>query len=81
MDLDDLTKSVQQHRNELYPCHSFRIFAITQMQRAKVHKTIREMMVGHSTGLDSVYYKASEEEIFEEYKKTFGYLKIIIILE
>jgi len=69
-------KSIQQHRNELHPCHSFRIFAITQMQRAKVDKTIREMLVGQSTGLDSVYYKASEEEIFEEYKKTFDYLQI-----
>ena len=69
-------KSIQQHRNELHPCHSFRIFAITQMQRAKIDKTIREMLVGQSTGLDSVYYKASEEEIFEEYKKTFDYLQI-----
>jgi hypothetical protein len=34
------------------------------------------MLVVHSTGLDSVYYKASEEEIFEEYKKTFDYLQI-----
>lgn len=73
---DPKKKSIQQHRNELHPCHSFRIFAITQMQRAKVDKTIREMLVGHSTGLDSVYYKASEEEIFEEYKKTFDYLKV-----
>ncbi len=69
-------RAVSQHRHELHPCHSFRIFAITQMQRAKVDKTIREMLVGHSTGLDSVYYKASEEEIFEEYKKTFDYLQI-----
>ena len=74
--VDSTKKSVQQHRNELHPCHSFRIFAITQMQRAKIDKTIREMIVGHSMGLDSVYYKASEEEIFEEYKKTFDYLQI-----
>ena len=46
------------------------------MQRAKIDKTIREMLVDHSTGLDSVYYKASEDEIFEEYKKTFDYLQI-----
>jgi hypothetical protein len=77
MHLDDPKKqTVRQHRNELHPCHSFRIYAITQMQRAKIDKTIREMLVGHSTGLDSVYYKASEEEIFEEYKKTLDYLSI-----
>ena len=48
------------HKNELHPCHSFRIFAITNMQRSKIDKTIREMLVGHSVGLDSAYYKPSE---------------------
>ncbi len=62
-----LKKIKQQFRDELHPCHSFRIFAITQMQRAKIDKTIREMLVGHSTGLDQVYYKASEEEVLQEY--------------
>ena len=64
------------HKNDLHPCHSFRIFAITQMQRAKVDKTIREMLVGHTTGLDSVYYKASEEEMLLEYSKSFELLSI-----
>jgi integrase len=66
----------QQHRNELHPCHSFRIFAITQMQRAKIDKTIREMLVGHSTGLDTSYYKPQEEEIFQEYLKAVDNLTI-----
>lgn len=55
----------QQHRNDLHRCHSFRIFAITQMQRAKIDKTIIEMLVGHSTGLDAAYYKPQEEEILQ----------------
>ncbi len=38
---------IASYKNELHPCHSFRIFAITQMQRARVDKTIREMLVGH----------------------------------
>lgn len=67
---------IASHKNELHPCHSFRIFAITQMQRAKLDKTIREMLVGHSTGLDSVYYKASEEEIYLEYLKAIDNLTI-----
>lgn len=67
---------IASHKNELHPCHSFRIFAITQMQRAKIDKTIREMLVGHSTGLDSVYYKASEEEIYLEYLKAIDNLTI-----
>ncbi len=31
------------HKNDLHPCHSFRIFAVTNMQRSIVDKTIREM--------------------------------------
>ena len=61
---------------ELHPCHSFRIFAVTQMQRSKVDKTIREMLVGHHTGLDSVYYKPQEEEILQKYLKVVNLLTI-----
>ncbi len=43
INLGNPKKSIPRHRHELHPCHSFRIFAITQMQRAKVDKTIREM--------------------------------------
>ncbi|MBA3977477.1 MAG: hypothetical protein H0X50_04685 [Nitrosopumilus sp.] len=43
------------HKNELHPCHSFWIFAVTNMHRSKVDKTIREMLIGHSTGLDSAW--------------------------
>ena len=69
-------KAAALNKHELHPCHSLRIFAITQMQRAKVDKTIREMLVGHSTGLDSVYYKPQEEEILEEYLKAVDLLTI-----
>src|SRR4029079_4754682 len=64
------------YKYELHPCHSFRIFAITQMQRARIDKTIREMLVGHATGLDSVYYKAQEEELLEEFLKSVDLLTI-----
>lgn len=65
-----------KHRNELHPCHSLRIFAVTQMQRAKVDKTIREMLVGHTTGLDKVYYKPQDDEILQEYLKGVDLLTI-----
>ena len=58
------------HKNELHPCHSFRIFAITNMQRSKMDKTIREMIVGHSIGLDSVYFKPQDDEILHEFLKS-----------
>lgn len=65
-----------KHRNELHPCHSLRIFAVTQMQRSKLDKTIREMLVGHSTGLDAAYYKPQDEEILQEYLKALDLLSI-----
>jgi integrase len=64
------------HKNELHPCHSLRIFAITNMQRSKVDKTIREMLVGHSTGLDKSYYKPQDDEILQEYLKAVDNLTI-----
>jgi integrase len=64
------------HKNELHPCHSLRIFAVTNMQRSKVDKTIREMLVGHSTGLDKSYYKPQDEEILQEYLKAIDNLTI-----
>lgn len=75
-DLVDKKRLAAIHRNELHPCHSLRIFAVTNMQRAKVDKTIREMLVGHSTGLDKSYYKPQEEEILEEYLKAVDNLTI-----
>lgn len=70
------SQHISSHKNELHPCHSFRIFAVTNMQRSKIDKTIREMLVGHSTGLDSVYYKPQDEEILQEYLKAVDALTI-----
>ena len=64
------------HKNELHPCHSLRIFCVTNMQRSRVDKTIREMLVGHNTGLDKSYYKAQDEEILQEYLKAIDSLTI-----
>lgn len=76
MDSTDIKRAPGLYRYEIHPCHSLRIFAVTQMQRAKIDKTIREMLVGHSTGLDSVYYKPHEDEILEEYLKAVDLLTI-----
>ena len=69
-------KHMSTHKNELHPCHSFRIFAITNMQRSKMDKTIREMIVGHSIGLDSVYFKPQDDEILHEFLKSVEALTI-----
>lgn len=63
-------------KNALHPCHSLRIFSVTNMQRSKVDKTIIEMMIGHRTGLDSAYYKPQDQEILQEYLKAIDNLTI-----
>lgn len=73
---EDSQEYQSKFRHDLHPCHSLRIFAVTNMQRAKIDKTIREMLVGHSTGLDAVYYKPQEEEILTEYLKAVDNLTI-----
>ena len=72
----DIKLLIGSHRNEIHPCHSFRIFAITNMIRAKVNDAIREMLVGHSTGLDGVYYKPTVDELLQEYLKAVDHLTI-----
>lgn len=67
---------VSRFKHEVHPCHSLRIFCVTNLQRAKVDKTIREMLVGHSTGLDKAYYKPQDSEILEEYLKAVDHLTI-----
>lgn len=39
-------------------------FANTKLQRAKVNKTMREMIVGYKTDLDSVCYKAYKKKCY-----------------
>lgn len=76
LDSASIKRAPGLYRHELHPCHSLRIFAVTQMQSARIDKTIREMLVGHSTGLDSVYYKPHEEQLLEEYVKSIDSLTI-----
>lgn len=67
---------IASYKNELHPCHSFRIFAVTQMARSKLDLTTREMLVGHDTGLDSRYNEVQDNDLLEEFLKAVNYLTI-----
>ena len=49
--------------------HGFRKFFTTQLINSKVNPEIREMLLGHSIGLASAYYKPTEDEMLDEYMK------------
>ena len=73
---EERNSKAAKFKNELHPCHSLQIFAVTNMQRSKIDTTIREMLVGHSTGLDKAYYKPQDDEILKEYLKAVDSLTI-----
>jgi integrase len=65
-----------RERKETARAHAFRKFATTNMVRAKVNPEIREMLLGHSIGLSSSYYRPDPTELLEEYLKAIDYLTI-----
>ena len=56
--------------------HGFRKFFTTQLVNSKVNPEIREMLLGHKIGLAGVYYKPTQEEIYQEYMKAINNLTI-----
>jgi hypothetical protein len=56
--------------------HGFRKFFTKQLVDSKVNPEIREMLLGHKIGLASCYYKPTEAEMLQEYKKAVGLLTI-----
>jgi integrase len=65
-----------QKRNIIARAHGFRKFATTNMVRAKVSAEAREMLLGHSIGLNKAYYRPDESEILQEYLKAVDLLTI-----
>jgi integrase len=61
---------------EVARLNGFRKFANTQMVRAKVNPVIKEMLLGHRTGLDDNYYRPSQEEVLQEYLKAVDLLSM-----
>ncbi len=56
--------------------HGFRKFFTTQLVNSKVNPEIREMLLGHSIGLASAYYRPTEDEMLDEYMKAVDKLTI-----
>jgi len=56
--------------------HGFRKFFTTQLVNSKLNPEIREMLLGHSIGLASAYYRPSEQEMHDEYMKAVNLLTI-----
>ena len=64
------------YRKDVMLAHGFRKFFNTQLINSKVNPEIREMLLGHSIGLASAYYKPTEDEMLDEYMKAADNLTI-----
>jgi integrase len=56
--------------------HGFRKFANTQMVQADLNGAAKEMLLGHSIGLDDKYYRPTPAQLLEEYLKAVDLLTI-----
>ncbi|MGB8034506.1 MAG: hypothetical protein WCF03_11870 [Nitrososphaeraceae archaeon] len=56
--------------------HGFRKFANTQMVQADLKGAAKEMLLGHSIGLDDKYYRPTPAQLLEEYLKAVDLLTI-----
>lgn len=65
-----------RERKSVSRSHGFRKFVITNMIRAKLDFTSREMLVGHDTKLDRSYYRPEANELLEEYLKVIDLITI-----
>jgi hypothetical protein len=65
-----------RHRNKIARTHGFRKFVNTTMVNARLNDTIRNMLLGHSTDLDDVYYKPKPDDLLQEYLKVVDMLTI-----
>jgi integrase len=56
--------------------HSLRKFFRTQLERAGVSRTVISFWMGHMTGLDLSYFRPSEPQLMEEWRKAEPYLTL-----
>jgi len=65
-----------QTRHEVPLSHGFRKFWMNQAVKSKMNPEIREMLLGHTIGIASSYYRPSEAEMLDEYMKAVDNLTI-----
>ena len=68
------TYKYQRQNKSLF--HAFRKYFNTCLANSDVNVTIKEMLMGHSVGLDDSYYRPNEKQLLTEYSKAINELTI-----
>ena len=63
-------------KDKINPYHAFRKYFNTCLANSDVNVTIKEMLMGHSVGLDDSYYRPNEKQLLAEYSKAINELTI-----
>jgi integrase len=63
-------------RKEVMRFHGFRKYFNTMLNQAGVKPMIKEILMGHSVGLDDSYLRPSDKELVEEYLKAVDLITI-----
>ena len=63
-------------RHEKAMFHAFRKFFDTTLINANVNQMVKELLMGHSVGLDNSYYRPNEQTMLVEYSKAINDLTI-----
>jgi len=71
-----IQRKKQGHGSEIQINHGFRKRFNTILKMTSVNYSIAEKLMGHKTGLDSVYFKPTVEECFNEFRKAIPELSI-----
>jgi integrase len=66
----------RQNRKHVSRTTGFRKLVNTTMVRCKVDPLIKEMLLGHHTGLEENYYRPEEQELLNEYLKCVDSLTV-----
>lgn len=64
------------NRKNVARCHGFRKFANREMINSDVNLVIKEILLGHSVGLEASYYRPSQDKTLQEYRKAINNLTI-----
>jgi integrase len=70
------TENYKYHRSSTSLYHGFRKYFNTCLANCDVNVTIKEMLMGHSIGLDNAYFRPKEEKVLCEYVKAINDLTI-----
>jgi hypothetical protein len=61
---------------QVHMWHGYRKFANNQMVKSEMNITTKEMLLGHSVGLDDRYYRPTPNDLLEEFLKAVDLLTI-----